>query len=85
LRIYNRYILALVICASLINVVLAFWGQTDLEVYFTVNIIGYLIITLLYVYLNPKAKRALNTISFVLFGCFMVIVTFKVMEIITGR
>lgn len=65
--------------------ILAFWGQNDLEVYFTVNIIVYLIITLLYVYLNPKARRALNTIGVVLFGGFMVIVALKVMEIITGR
>lgn len=64
---------------------LAFWGQNDLEIYFTVNIISYLIITLLYVYLNPKAKRALNTISFVLFGGFMVIVAMKVMQIISGK
>ncbi len=85
MRIYNNYVLSLAIAACSINLILAFWGQEDLEVYFTVNIISYLIITLLYVYLNPKARRALNAIGFVLFGGFMVIVTLKVVEIISGR
>jgi TRAP-type C4-dicarboxylate transport system permease small subunit len=63
---------------------LAFFGQDDLEIYFTINIIVYLVITLLYVYFNPRARRALSTITTVLFAGFMVIVVFKVMEIL-GR
>lgn len=85
MKIFNNYILSLSVITCLIDVVLGFWGQEDLEVYFTVNIIAFLIITLLYVYLNPSARRALNAIGFVLFGGFMVIVALKVMEIISGR
>ena len=85
MKIFNNYILSLSIVSCLIDIILGFWGQKDLEVYFTVNIIVFLIITLLYVYLNPKARRALNSIGFVLFGGFMVIVAIKVMAIISGR
>lgn len=85
MRIYNQYIITIVVAAGLINTLLAFLGQNNLEVYFTVNIIAYFIITLLYVYLNPRARRALNTISAVLFAGFMVIVVLNAVEIISGR
>ncbi len=85
MRIYNKYVVSLVIASGLINTLLAFFDQNDLSIYFTVNIITYLVITLLYVYLNPRARRALNTVSAVLFTGFMIIVTLKVMEILSGR
>ena len=84
MRIYNKYIIILALSSSLINTLLAFFGQNDLEIYFTINIIAYLVITLLYVYLNPRARKALNTIGVVLFGGFMVIIVFKAIEILSG-
>ena len=74
MRIYNKYIVSLTLVTGLINISLAFLGQNDLEIYFTVNIIAYLIITMLYAYLNPRARRALNTIGVVLFVGLMVVV-----------
>ena len=85
MRIYNTYVISLELTACLVNTVLALWGQNNLEIYFTANIISFLVITLLHVYLNPRARGALNAIGFVLFGGFMVIVAFKVIEIISGR
>ncbi len=83
MRIYNKYIVSLALAACLVNTLLAFLGQDDLGVYFTINIIVYLVITLLYVYLNPRAKQVLNTIGLVLFAGFIVIVVLNVMEIIS--
>ena len=85
MRIYNKYIISLILAASAVNTLLAAVGQNDLEVYFVVNILAYLVVTLLYVYLNPRAKKALNTIGAVLFGGFLVIVSIKVIEIVAGR
>ncbi|GAI17715.1 unnamed protein product [marine sediment metagenome] len=85
MRIYNKYVVSLALSACLINTLLAFFGQNDLGIYFTINIIAYLVITLLYVYLNPRARRALNTVVVVLFGGFMVIVVTKGIEILSGR
>lgn len=85
MRIYNRYIVYLALAACLINILLAVFGQDNIEIYFVINILAYLIITLLYVYLNPRARRALNSIGIVLFAGFMVIVTIKVIEILSGR
>ena len=85
MRIYNKYIVSLVLASCLINTLLAFYGQNDLVIYFVVNVIAYLAITLLYTYLNPRARRALNTIGIVLFAGFMVIIALEVMEILSGR
>ncbi len=85
MRIYNKYVVALVLASCLINTLLAFFNQNDLEIYFIINIIAYLLITLLYVYLNPRARGALNTVGAVLFAGFMVIVLLKTMEILSGR
>jgi len=84
-RIYNRFILTLTLAAGFINVLLAFLGQQDIQIYFIINIIAYMVITLLYVYFNPRARRALDGVSVVFFGAFLVIVAIKVMDIISGR
>ena len=85
MRIYNKYIIYLALTSCLINALLAFFGQDNIEIYFAINILVYLIITLLYVYLNPRAKKALSSIGIVLFAGFMVIVSIKVIEILSGR
>ncbi len=85
MRIYNWFIITLALAAGLINVLLAFLGQEDIQIYFIVNIIAYMVITLLYVYFNPRARRALDGVSIVFFGAFLVIVAIKVLDIISGR
>jgi|TARA_Y100000310_G_C20329861_1_gene644738 hypothetical protein len=84
LKIYNRYIVSLALAAGLVNILLTTLGQNDLSVYFIINTIVYLVITLLYVYFNPRARKALNTISIVLFAGFMVIVTISFVELMLG-
>ncbi len=85
MRIYNKYIITLALSSGLINSLLAFLGQREFSIYFITNIIAYLAITLLYVYLNPRARLALNSIGAVLFGGFIVIVVLKVMEFLSGK
>jgi hypothetical protein len=81
-RVYNRLILALAAAFGCITVVLAFMGQKDLGVYFIADAIAYLIITLLYVYLTPRARNSLNALSAVILAGFLVIVTIKVVDIL---
>ena len=85
MRIFNKYIISLVLASCLINALLAFYGQDDLVVYFVINVLAYLVVTLLYAYLNPRARRVLNTIGIVFFGGFMVTVAIKVVEILSSR
>ena len=85
MRVYNKYIVSLALASGLINTLLAILGQNDLGVYFTVNVLAYLVITLLYAYLNPRARKALNTVGIVLFAGFVVIISLKAIEILSGR
>ena len=81
MRIYNRYLLFLVLASCLIDVILAFTRQTDIAVYFTVLVIAYLIITVLFVYFSPKTRKALSLVSIVFLAGFMVVVVLKIMEV----
>ncbi len=85
MRVYNKYIISLVLASGLINTLLALFGQNDLSVYFIVNVLAFLVITLLYAYLSPRARGALNTVGAVLFAGFIVIVSLKIIGIISGR
>jgi hypothetical protein len=76
-------ILSLAGAFCVINVVLAFFGQDDIAIYFIANTCAYLVITLIYVFLNPRGRNALNMISAVVFAGFLVIVTLKVIEILS--
>jgi len=82
LRIFDRLILSLVISFGVLNTVMAFLGQKDISVYFIVDAIAFLVITLLYTYLNQRARGALNAVSGVVFTGFLVIVVLKVIEIL---
>lgn len=82
MRIFNRLIISLVIAFGILNAVMAFMGQKDISVYFIVDAIAFLIITLLYSYLNPRARGALNAVSGIVFAGFLVIVALKVIEIL---
>ena len=82
MRIFNRLIISLVIAFAVLNGVMAFLGQSDISVYFIVDAIAFLVITLLYTYLNPRARGALNAVSMVVFAGFLLIVVLKVIEIL---
>jgi len=80
--IINRLLTTLAITFGLINTLLGLLGQKDIAVYFIFNAIVYLTVTVLYVYLNPKARRSLNAVSAIIFAGFLLIVAIKVMEIL---
>jgi len=82
LRIFNRLVISVAITFGVLNTVMAFMGEKDISVYFTVDAIAFLVITLLYTYLNPRAKGGLNAVSGVVFAGFLVIVVLKVIEIL---
>ena len=84
MRIYNKYVASLAVATCLVTAVLTFLGQEKIAVYFTVNVVTYLVITLLYVYLNPRARKALSTVGIVFSASFLVIVALKVVETMSG-
>ena len=82
MRIYNKFIITVALCFGIANSLLAFLGQNSIEIYFIANAIIFLVITLLYTYFNPRARGALNALSAVIFAGFLVIVAFKIIEIL---
>lgn len=84
MTLYNRYLLTLAVLFFLSTTVLAAYGQDKLDAYFTVYVIEYLVTTLLFVYLDPRARRLLDAMGYVLFGGFLVIVAIKVAQILKG-
>jgi hypothetical protein len=85
LKIYNNFILTLAIASAIVNSVLAILNDRDIISYFIVNTIVFLIVTLLYVQFNPRARMALNSITFMLSGGFILVVAIKVVEVISGK
>jgi hypothetical protein len=81
LRIYNRYLIFLVLVSCLIDIFLAFVKQNDIAVYFTINVIAYLTITMLFIFFSPKTRRILSVVSVVYLAGFMVVVTLKFLGI----
>jgi hypothetical protein len=81
-RIYNRYLLVLATAFTFSTTFLAAYGQDKLDAYFTAYVIEYLVVTLLFVYLDSRTRRLLDGLGYVLFGGFLAIVLFKVLEIL---
>ena len=82
MRVYNSYIIALILAFGAINAIFAAAGQKNLDAYFIANFVACLIISLLYVYFNPRARRLLSALGLALFGGFIVIVVIKVMGVL---
>lgn len=82
MRLYDSYILWLTVLLLLTTVILSFYKVNRLDLYFTIYLIEALVLTELYVYLNPKARRGLSVVNLLLFFGFAVIVTVKVLEIL---
>jgi len=70
---------------SATTAILSAFNEDRLDLYLSIYIIEYFIITLLHSPLKPKASRMLDFTGYVLFAVFAVIVALKVWEILFGR
>ncbi len=84
MRIYNRYLASLAVVFTVVNVSMAALGESTLEAHFTVLVLASLVVTLLFASFSPRARRALSAIGAAFFTGFLVIVAFKVMDILRG-
>lgn len=80
----NLFIIYLALGIDTANGVLAFTGQKGIELYYCLDIIIFLVLTVLFTNLPPKSKRALDFIGGGLFGVFLVTVAFKVVNILSS-
>jgi hypothetical protein len=84
LRVYNRYIFLIATLLLLTAVILSLIGVNRLDLYYSIYLIEALVVTELYIYLNPRAKKGLNTVIYLLFGGFLLIVVWEVVRILFG-
>ncbi len=82
MRIYNRFIATLAVSFTLVTVIMAAYRVRSLDAYFAVYTIVLLVLTALYMFFSPRARRALNGVGMSAFGGFMVVVIVKVIEIL---
>jgi succinate-acetate transporter protein len=84
MRAFDKYILSLTILFLSTTVILAIVGEERLDLYFAAYLIEYLLLTLVFAHLHPKARRALNFLSFFLFIGFGLVVVSRLLEILLG-
>ena len=82
MRVYNSFIAVLALSFAAITILLAAYQLHKLDMYYSAYTIALLVLVSLYMYFNPKARRALGAVSLLAFGGFAVIVLIKVVEII---
>jgi len=68
----------------LTTVALSAYLENRLDLYVSLYIVEYFILTLLHSPFNPQAQKMIDVISYVLFAVFIFIVALKVLEIILG-
>lgn len=66
------------------NLVLGVFGQTSLDLYVSVFVLEYFVLTLLHPNMNSRIQRFLNFLGVGLFVVFVFIVAVKVLETLFG-
>jgi len=81
---YNRYVLIMALLFSITSIIFAIVDVSNLSLCLTIYAIESLILTELFIYLNPKSRQNLNRVNVVLFGLFLALVALEVVGILTG-
>jgi len=84
LSISERYIISLMLVYMLTTVTLSVFPETRLDLYVSLYIVEYFILTLLHSPLNPRGQKIIDIMGYVLFTVFIFIVAMKVLEILVG-
>ena len=84
MTLYNRYILIMALTFAITMLILAISAVGEIGLCITIYVIESLILTELFIYLNPKAKSNLSRVNILLFALFLMLVVVKVIEILLG-
>jgi hypothetical protein len=80
MSIYNLYVVSVATLLLITTVLLVAVGQSSLDVYYSFYVVEALIITELFVYFNKRSRRALQIVSIVLFGGFIIVLGMQVLK-----
>jgi len=84
MRMYDRYLVTLALVFTGTTVVLAAYDQQQFDLFFSVYLVEYMVVTLLFAYLRQSARRLLNVMGYVLFSGFLAIIGVKVATVLLG-
>jgi hypothetical protein len=84
LRISERYVFSLALAYMFTTFSLSFYGGSTLDLYVSLYIVEFFILTLLHSPFNPRAQKMVNVLSYALFAVFILVVAMKVLEILVG-
>ena len=84
MRISERYLILLTVAFALTTVSLSAYGENRLDLYVSLYILEYFVLTLLHSPFNPRVRKFLDAVGYALFAIFIIIVASKVMEILLG-
>jgi len=82
MRFYDSYIILMASLLLGITIIFSMVNETRLDLCFTVYLIVYLTVNELCLYLNPKARKGLNNVNYLLFAGFAFIVASNIAEIL---
>ena len=85
MRVAERYLFSLTLTFTLTTVVLAFLNGNQLDLFVSLYIVEYFILTLLHSPFKPKVQKILNFLGYGFFVVFIIIVMLKVLEILFGK
>jgi len=84
LRITERYLLSVTITYAFTIFALSFYTASGLDLYVSLFIVEFFILTLLHSPFNGKTQRIVNFTGYGLFAVFVAIVALKVLQILVG-
>ena len=68
----------------LTTVTFSMYSQSGLDLYVSLYILEYFILTLLHSPFNPRAQKTIDITGYILFATFLIIVALKVLEMLIG-
>lgn len=79
----NRYFFVLAVALLLVNGILVFLNIQEWELYYTVNILTFFLVTFFLVNPGHDIKRKIDIAGFVLFGGFITVLLLSVADIVS--
>tara|TARA_B100000315_G_scaffold192722_1_gene183159 strand:+ start:44 stop:292 length:249 start_codon:yes stop_codon:yes gene_type:complete len=76
--------MALALLFSMATISLVFLNEGRLGIFFSVYLAEYLVVTLVFVYFNPRARRLNGFLGGILLLVFLAMVTLKAAELLFG-
>lgn len=77
-----QFVLSLATMNVVLDTLAKVFGQSNIEVFFVLNVISYLVVSLLFADVSSGVRAGINKLGFVMFACFMLLESYKILQIL---